>query len=225
MARKREVLANEDISDLPTPSGRHPMSGEPFWDQNTVRGLLTSAPVADERELPTSTTGRDPIIHAVASLAAAISLLERTPNAKNAAASDKMFTQMLGDYRVALDNARAALASAPVAGEAQPLGYVAEWCSTNKHDGRISVCGRSRITTKHQAELTAKQWADKSPQWGPMRVTAVYAAPQAMVDGLSEAMAHLRTLAKSGATADQMRELASKAIDRVNKKVGANYVG
>ncbi len=66
----------------------------------------------DELALPTSTDGRDPIIHAVASLAAAISLLERTPNAKKVAASDKMFDQMLADYRVALKNARAALAAA-----------------------------------------------------------------------------------------------------------------
>lgn len=77
------------------------------------------APVADERK--TSTAGRDPIMHAVASLAAAISLLERTPTAKKAAASDMMFAQMLKDYRMALGNARAALASAPVAVGAQPV--------------------------------------------------------------------------------------------------------
>ena len=49
------------------------------------------------------------IIHAVASLAAAISLLERTPKTRWAAPSNKMFVQMLEDYRNALANARTAL--------------------------------------------------------------------------------------------------------------------
>lgn len=43
----------------------------------------------------------------IASLAAAISLLERTPRAKKAAASDRMFDLMLDDYRRALERARA----------------------------------------------------------------------------------------------------------------------
>lgn len=51
------------------------------------------------------------IIHAVASLAAAISLLERTPKANKAAPSDRMFDQMLKDYRKALDDARQAIGS------------------------------------------------------------------------------------------------------------------
>lgn len=51
------------------------------------------------------------ITHAIASLAAAISLLERAPKAKKAAPSDRMFEQMLCDYRKALDEARASLAS------------------------------------------------------------------------------------------------------------------
>ncbi|WP_033471264.1 hypothetical protein [Bordetella bronchiseptica] len=41
MTRKREVLATEDISDLPPPSHRHPMSGEPIWDQHAVRAMLS----------------------------------------------------------------------------------------------------------------------------------------------------------------------------------------
>lgn len=49
------------------------------------------------------------IMHAVASLAAAISLLERTPETRWAAPSNKMFAQMLDDYRNALANARTAL--------------------------------------------------------------------------------------------------------------------
>lgn len=60
--------------------------------------------------LPQEVPQRDPMLAAVASLAAAISLLERTPRAKKAAPSDKMFDQMLADYRKALANARDALA-------------------------------------------------------------------------------------------------------------------
>jgi hypothetical protein len=52
---------------------------------------------------------RDAAIDAAASLAAAISLLERTPKAKKAAPSDRMFAQMLDDYRASLERARAAL--------------------------------------------------------------------------------------------------------------------
>lgn len=49
---------------------------------------------------------REPLIGLVASLAAAISLLENTPKAKKAAASDKMFEVMLSDYRKALEAGR-----------------------------------------------------------------------------------------------------------------------
>ena len=49
----------------------------------------------------------DVLIRVLASLAAAISLLERTPKAKKAAPSDKMFEQMLIDYRNALEAGRA----------------------------------------------------------------------------------------------------------------------
>jgi hypothetical protein len=65
-------------------------------------------------------------------------------------------------------------ASAPVAGDAQPLGYVAEWVAKNG-----PVVGRSRITSRHQATRTAQQWQETHPQQGPMRVTAVYTTPQA----------------------------------------------
>jgi len=50
---------------------------------------------------------REAVMPAVASLAAAISLLERSP--KTGAASSKMFDIMLNDYGKALDTARAAL--------------------------------------------------------------------------------------------------------------------
>ena len=50
-------------------------------------------------------------VDAAASLAAAISLLER--GGKKAAPSDKMFEQMLVDYRNSLERARAALKDTP----------------------------------------------------------------------------------------------------------------
>ena len=53
---------------------------------------------------------RERLIDTAASLAAAVSLLERGGKAaKKAAPSDKMFDQMLADYRASLDAARAAL--------------------------------------------------------------------------------------------------------------------
>jgi hypothetical protein len=55
------------------------------------------------------TSIKDALIGALASLAAAISILERTPKAKKAVASDKMFDTMLDDYRKALEIGRAAL--------------------------------------------------------------------------------------------------------------------
>lgn len=51
------------------------------------------------------------LVDAGASLAAAISLLENTPKAKKAAASDKMFGIMLNDYRKSLARARTAMES------------------------------------------------------------------------------------------------------------------
>jgi hypothetical protein len=50
---------------------------------------------------------REALVTSAASLAAAISLLER--GGKKAAPSDTMFAMMLADYQKALDNARAAL--------------------------------------------------------------------------------------------------------------------
>lgn len=56
---------------------------------------------------------REALKHALASLVAAISLLERTPRAKKAAPSDKMFDQMIADYKAAIEQGRAALAAPP----------------------------------------------------------------------------------------------------------------
>ena len=50
---------------------------------------------------------RDTTVH----LIAAVSLLENTPKAKKAAASDTIFNTMLADYRAAFERGRAALAS------------------------------------------------------------------------------------------------------------------
>ncbi len=74
------------------------------------REYCTPTPIAASSE---AGTGRDAYVGVLASLAAAISLLERTPRAKKAAASNKMFDQMVADYKKALETGRAAL-SAPV---------------------------------------------------------------------------------------------------------------
>jgi hypothetical protein len=69
---------------------------------NALPGLIESAKRVEKLET------RDRVLIDVASsLAAAISLLER--GGKKAAASDKMFEQMLTDYRGSLNRARAAL--------------------------------------------------------------------------------------------------------------------
>lgn len=54
---------------------------------------------------------RDEAIDVVASLAAAISIIERTPQARKAAMSDKAFSIMLDDYTKALAKGRAMLAA------------------------------------------------------------------------------------------------------------------
>lgn len=82
-----------------------PKTSDWYFRRTVIRELLARlSPAAS----PASPNGA--IIHAIASLAAAISLLERTPKAKKAAPSDRMFEQMLCDYRKALEEARAALA-------------------------------------------------------------------------------------------------------------------
>lgn len=56
---------------------------------------------------------RESNLDLAASLAAAISLLERTPKAKKAAPSDRMFDQMLVDYRASLERFRALIKDHP----------------------------------------------------------------------------------------------------------------
>lgn len=67
---------------------------------------------------------REAFTQVLASLAAAISLLER--GGKKAAASDRMFEQMLNDYRAALEAGRAALFQ-----QAEPE---CDWCAGAGHD-------------------------------------------------------------------------------------------
>lgn len=84
-----------------------------------------ATPPASDAAVP---AGREPMIAMAASLAAAISLLEK--GGKKAAPSDKMFEQMLIDYRRALEDGRTALAGACAI---PPAG----WHCTRKvgHDG------------------------------------------------------------------------------------------
>lgn len=68
------------------------------------------------------TLGREAFIRVLASLAAAISLLERGGKAaKKAAASDKIFDQMLVDYKAALEAGRATILARSVAVTTEPL--------------------------------------------------------------------------------------------------------
>ena len=101
----------------------------------------------DERE-------RRVIVDLAAHLAAAISLLERGGNAaKKAAPSDKMFDQMLTDYRASLERARAALAAAPQPAPA-PEDEALAWAVVGE-DGLIKhVTGNGRNL--------ARQWAGPS---------------------------------------------------------------
>lgn len=63
-------------------------------------------------DTPLTPTERAAMMGLLASLAAAISLLENGGKAaKKAAPSDKMFDQMIRDYKRALDAGRAALSS------------------------------------------------------------------------------------------------------------------
>jgi hypothetical protein len=63
---------------------------------------------------------REALVRVAASLAATISILERTPQAKKAAPSNAMFEMMMDDYRRALEFGREvlALSSTPRGGEA-----------------------------------------------------------------------------------------------------------
>lgn len=89
---------------------------------------------------------RKVLIHTLASLAASISLLERTPRAKKAAPSDKMFDQMIADYKAALEQGRAALAAPPqdvMEGIARTVTSELE----QMHKDGVQMCMREGETT------------------------------------------------------------------------------
>ncbi len=90
---------------------------------------------------------RKAFVHTLASLAAAISLLERTPRAKKAAPSDKMFDQMITDYKAALEQGRAALA-------APPQDVVEGIVSLLKENIRIQVYGDDATAQIRDDNLT-----------------------------------------------------------------------
>lgn len=84
-------------------------------ENERLRAALTAPAAAP-------TLGREEFIRVLASLAAAISLLERGGKAaKKAAASDKIFDQMLVDYKAALEAGRATILARSVAESEKPL--------------------------------------------------------------------------------------------------------
>lgn len=66
---------------------------------------------------------RDILLDLMGSLAATISLLERYPKAKQAAPSNKMFGQMLVDYRASLERARKFISAPPTYADAEAKGF------------------------------------------------------------------------------------------------------
>lgn len=87
------------------------LSAGPTPDELVGQQIATRMIAQIDAACPPAPLPSDAIIGVMAALAAAISLLERTPQSKKAASSDRMFDQMLVDYRKALDDGRAALSS------------------------------------------------------------------------------------------------------------------
>lgn len=82
-------------------------AGSASENPSAVSHLLRGADEIERLEAEVERLTKRPtpeVIGVIAALAAAISLLERSP--KSAAPSDRMFDMMLGDYRRALGNAR-----------------------------------------------------------------------------------------------------------------------
>lgn len=101
-----ERLARK-VEGTPLYEGCGEESDLPEYAAATLRALLAEKEAAEARVAELEAV----VIGTASSLAAAISLLERGGKAaKKAAPSDKMFDQMLTDYRNALRQARAALA-------------------------------------------------------------------------------------------------------------------
>jgi len=91
------------ILEVIDPAGDVFQFSAPTVAECVAKAFPELVPTEPEPEAPR--LSRETTMRVAASLAAAISLLERSP--KKAAASNKMFDQMLDDYRKALDAARA----------------------------------------------------------------------------------------------------------------------
>lgn len=90
-------------------------------------------------------TRDDALISVTAALAATISILECTPKAKSVAPSNKMFDQMLEDYRSALEKGRRALAL-PSAMRESVIGGT-NFCG---HGMMASLCPTCRVSYTNQ---------------------------------------------------------------------------
>ena len=111
--------------------------------------------------LPGDVGMREVCIDVVAHLAAAISLLEAGGKAaKKAAPSDKMFYQMLRDYKRSLNKARAALTpSATISEPMEPVAYMRRWA----FDGDEGTRGNRPRGWKLHAVTRAKVLPDDVP--------------------------------------------------------------
>lgn len=124
------------------------LSGKPVRNADEIVSFCKTAALTPAPQPEVAPMDNTALVDVAASLAAAISLLERGgKSAKKAAASDKMFDQMLADYRASLERARTALASreAPQAAtqpaqEAVPVAWMknidgAKGLSFQSYDG------------------------------------------------------------------------------------------
>lgn len=96
-------------SDAEVEAAHKSLWSSKHWGLPDVRRALEAAEAVRERThvwVP-----RDDAIAVVASLAATISIIERTPKARKAAMSDKAFGIMLDDYTKALAKGRATLSA------------------------------------------------------------------------------------------------------------------
>ncbi len=100
-------LPEDRLREIPPDHVKRLEARASAWSLNDDTARL-SVRLGDLRDLLADNARmREAAIDCAASLAAAISLLERSP--KTAAPSNKMFDQMLADYRAALTRARNAL--------------------------------------------------------------------------------------------------------------------
>lgn len=113
---------------------------------------------------------REAFVHTLASLAAAISLLERTPQAKKAAPSDKMFAQMIVDYKNALEAGRQAALSTSQPDTAAQGGNQSDGYDVRFHENALDQLGAAQSPSEpdwkqDQAETTRikPQQSDPAP--------------------------------------------------------------